>query len=128
VDNNDVENAVWHYLCNARVVGAEKARAAVLKIGRDRRIPMMEVYELFCGRAKPESVLAAARAAPEQQRKQALFLADLYLGLYYEAVGKAAQSRQQMTRAAAAAPAGGYMGDVARVHLMLRQEHAAGTQ
>jgi lipoprotein NlpI len=62
VDTNDVENAVWHYLCNARLVGADKARAAMLKIGRDRRVPLMEVYELFRGRATPDDVLRAARA------------------------------------------------------------------
>lgn len=43
VDTNDVENAVWHFLCNARLVGVEKARKEVLKIGRDSRVPMTQV-------------------------------------------------------------------------------------
>src|SRR5262249_55171572 len=60
VDTNDVENAVWHYLCTARLLGADKARASLLKIGKDARVPMMEVYALFGGKAKPEDVLAAA--------------------------------------------------------------------
>ena len=51
-DTNDVENAVWHYLCNARAVGVEKARAAILKIGKDGRVPMMEVYALYVGSSR----------------------------------------------------------------------------
>jgi len=50
VDTNDVENAVWRYLCMAKSVGVEKARAQILKIGRDKRKPMMEVYALFAAR------------------------------------------------------------------------------
>src|SRR5262249_54864785 len=34
VDTNDVENAVWHFLCVARQDGLARARATVLKIGR----------------------------------------------------------------------------------------------
>lgn len=36
-DSNDVENAVWRFLCMAKAVGTPKARAAMLKIGDDRR-------------------------------------------------------------------------------------------
>jgi lipoprotein NlpI len=50
VDSNDVENAVWRYLCMARAEGVPKARAALLKIGKDNRVPMKEIYELFAGR------------------------------------------------------------------------------
>src|SRR5262249_19581708 len=57
VDTNDVENAVWHYLCNARAAGAEKARKELLKVGNDRRVPMTEVYALYAGKARPDDVL-----------------------------------------------------------------------
>jgi lipoprotein NlpI len=82
---DDVENATWHYLCNARLVGVEKARAALLKIGKDRRVPFMEVYALYAGKAKPDDVLKAARAGnpSEDELKERLFYAHLYLGLYY---------------------------------------------
>src|SRR5262249_57763152 len=53
VDTNDVENAVWHFLCNARRLGIEKARTQMLKIGKDRRVPMMDVYDLYRGKIKP---------------------------------------------------------------------------
>lgn len=68
VDTNDVENAVWHYLCNARLTGATQARAGLLKIGRDQRVPMMQVYALFAGTAQPTDVPNAVRTAPVAQR------------------------------------------------------------
>jgi lipoprotein NlpI len=121
IDTNDVENAVWHFLCNARLVGAEAARAALLKIGKDQRVPLMQVYALFAGKAKPDDVLTAAQAGspPAQELKGRLFYAHLYLGLYHEAMGNARQTREHLTRAAEDFPMGHYMWEVARVHVEL---------
>jgi len=118
VDTNDVENAVWHYLCNARANGVAKARAALLKIGKDGRVPMMEVYALYGGEAKPDDVLAAARAGEPRpaELKQRLFYAHLYLGLYYEAEGDKKKALEHIAKAADDYPITHYMGDVARVH------------
>jgi lipoprotein NlpI len=118
VDTNDVENAVWQYICNARVVGAEKARAGLLKIGKDPRVPLMEVYALFGGKAKPDDVLKAAEAGKptEDQLKVRLFYAHLYLGLYFESEGDKKKALEHMTKAAEDYYFPGYMGDVARVH------------
>jgi lipoprotein NlpI len=121
VDTNDVENAVWHYLCNARLIGADKARAELLKIGRDRRAPMTEVYALFAGTARPADVLAAAGAVRKAEQAPANFLAHLYLGLYYESIRDEKKMLEHMKQAADAR-LGGYMGDVARVHLMVRKK------
>src|SRR5947209_5604591 len=45
---NDVENAVWHFLCNAKVKGLEKARGDMLKVKKDPRGEyMMKIYQLF---------------------------------------------------------------------------------
>jgi lipoprotein NlpI len=121
VDTNDVENSVWHFLCNARLVGVEAARAGLLKIGKDQRVPMMEVFALFAGKSKPEDVLQAAQAgspaAPEL--KSRLFFAHLYLGLYHEAMGDARRAREHLTKAAEDYPMGHYMWEVARVHVEL---------
>jgi lipoprotein NlpI len=119
VDANDVENSVWHFLCNARLVGIEKARAAMPKIEHDRRKPMMEVYRLFQGRARPADVLGALPGAAPAEREQATFLAHLYLGIYYDVTGDRRQALTELSQAADGAKAGGYMGDVARVHLAL---------
>ncbi len=125
VDTNDVENAVWHFICNARVVGVEKARGQVLKIGKDRRVPMTEVYELFKGQRKPEEVLAAAEAGKVDAnlRRQQLFYAHLYLGIYHDILGDKKKALGHLTEAAGKYRIGHYMGDVARVHeQILRKE------
>src|SRR6266404_1344317 len=44
INSNDVENAVWHFLCLARSAGIDKARAALLKVENDPRVPMMQIY------------------------------------------------------------------------------------
>jgi lipoprotein NlpI len=126
VDTNDVENAVWHYLCVARTAGVAKARAALLKIGSDRRVPMMEVYALFAGQAQPADVLAAAQAGTPtaEQLQQRLFYAHLYLGLYHEAAGEPVRALEHLTKAAADYRLPHYMGDVARVHVELRRQES----
>ncbi len=117
---DDVENAVWHFLCNAKVQGIEKARAQMLKIGKDKRVPLMEIYDLFLGKCKPADVLAAAGAgdAPAELRKQQLFYAHLYLGLYYDALGDKRKALEHLNPAASKYRFG-YMGDVANVHAKL---------
>ncbi len=121
---DDVENAVWHFLCNAKLQGIDKARGDMLKVGKDKRVPMMEVYDLFLGKCKPADVLAAAQAGdvPAELRKQQLFYAHLYLGLYYDALGDKRKALEHMNLAAGKYRLG-YMGDVAHVHSdLLRKE------
>ena len=122
VNPNDVENAVWHFLCVARTNGLKQARAALIPIRGDARVPMMEVHALFAERIKPEDVLKAASAGnptPAKRQRQ-LFFAHLYLGLHYEVLGDDKLAREHITKAAREYQTGDYMGDVARVHLQLR--------
>jgi lipoprotein NlpI len=126
VDTNDVENAVWHFLCAVRAENLAKARASMLKIGRDARVPMMRVYDLYRGSCKPADVLAAAEAGKptDAERKQRLFYAHLYLGLNYDVTGNARKALEHMTLAAEKYRIPHYMGDVARVHLdLLRKQN-----
>jgi len=120
VDDNDVENAVWRYLCMARSVGVEKARRDILHIKDDRRVPMMQVYALFAGQAKPDDVLEAARAGNPDPRTlhERLFYAHLYLGLHYEVNGDPKQAREHIEQAEKRR-IGHYMWDVAHVHAEL---------
>src|SRR5262249_14906501 len=128
VDTNDVENAAWHYLCTARQVGVAKARASLLKIGNDRRVTMMQAYALYSGQAKPEDVLKAVEEGQPTaaQRRQRLFYAHLYLGLYYEAAGDQKLARAHIRQAAEDYKMPHYMGDVARVHLELFDQEPKG--
>ena len=51
----------------------------------------------------------------------AKFYADLYVGMYYEALGKSDESFRHIKRAAENPVAkDSYMGDVARLHVKLR--------
>jgi tetratricopeptide (TPR) repeat protein len=116
VNAADVENAAWHFLCVARAESVAAARAALLPVGPDSRVPMREIYRMFRGELSPEQVLAAAGARPEGQ-----FYAHLYLALYAEAAGDRARTLEQLRSAAdnRYAAVGGYMHMVARVHLTL---------
>jgi lipoprotein NlpI len=118
VNPNDVENAAWHFLCVARAESPAAARKALLPVGPDARVPMRQVYELFRGAMTPDEVLGAAGRQPAAQ-----FYAQLYLGLYFEAIGDNRRALEHIRSAADAryASAGDYMHMVARVHLKLLQ-------
>jgi lipoprotein NlpI len=119
VNPNDVENPAWHFLCVARAESPEKARAALLPVGPDQRSPMREIYQMFKGTMAPEAVLKAAGNEPSSQ-----FFAELYVGLYYDALNDAARAREHLTAAASPrfADAGGYMYRVATLHPRLRSK------
>jgi tetratricopeptide (TPR) repeat protein len=112
VNPNDVENATWHFVCVARAESPDAARAALLPVGPDQRVPMTEIYQMFTGEITPAEVLTAAGGEP-----RAVFYAELYVGLYLEAQGDAAAA-EHIRKAADPryADAGGYMQMVARVH------------
>jgi lipoprotein NlpI len=124
-DSNDVENAVWRYMCMARADGIPKARKALLKIGPDKRVPMRQVYELFRGALKPDDVLAKAKEGkpePELLNRQ-LFYAHLYVGIHYDLEGDKKKALEHLQQATENHRFGHYMWDVARVHRdLLRKE------
>ncbi|HET9468673.1 MAG TPA: hypothetical protein VFO48_09685 [Vicinamibacterales bacterium] len=113
VNPDDVENAAWHFLCVAREQTPDKARAALLPVGPDARVPMREVYQMFRGTLMPDDVLKAGGSSPSGQ-----FYAHLYVGLYSEAIGRKDLALKHIKEAASDrfAPVGGYMHMVARVH------------
>ncbi len=117
-DSNDVENAVWRFMCMARKDGVAKARKEILKIGDDKRVPMRQVYDLYKGDMNPDDVFAAAKngkPAPAQL-SQRLFYAHLYVGIYEEILGNKKAAYEHMQKATEAHRIGHYMWDVARVH------------
>jgi len=114
VNPDDVENAAWHFLCVARAESPARAKAALLPVGPDQRVPMHEVYEMFKGAMTPEQVMKAAGDSASGQ-----FYGNLYLGLYFEATGDPKRARTSLETAASERfrPVGGYMHMVARVHV-----------
>jgi len=126
VNPNDVENAVWHFLCTARLSGVEAARASLIPITGDARVPMAQVQSLFAGKAKPQDVLTAAEAGDPKspRRNEQIFYAHLYLGLYYEATGDDLKCREHIEKAATQFPSDSPMGDVARVHAQVLKQRS----
>ena len=125
--DNDVENSVWRYLCMAPIEGSDKARSAILPIRDDRRVPMMQVFELYRGNLKPDDVLAACRRDDPEPETLAgrLFYAHLYLGLYHEVAGEMELADKYISLAADKKLAENprinrYMWDVARIHADLK--------
>lgn len=120
----DVENAVWHLLCNARVRGLEAARKDMLKVSQDGRVPMMEVYKLFAGTSTIEKVMAAADAGNPmtEERQTRRFYANLYCGLFVEMTQQPDRAYELISKAVKSYPVKHYMMNVAEVHLKLRKK------
>ena len=124
-DSNDVENAVWRFMCMVRSVGIEKARKDMLKIGNDRRVPMRQVYDLYKGELKPDDVFAACKAGQPEPGplSQRLFYAHLYVGIYFDLLNDKKKAFEHLDLATEKHRIGHYMWDVARVHRdLLRKE------
>ncbi|EAQ81397.1 hypothetical protein [Blastopirellula marina] len=128
--SNDVENAAWRFLCMAQADGVDKAKAELLPIAGDGRVPMMTLYRFYRGQATEQQVLDEVEADEigETQRAGRRFYAALYLGLYHEATGHAdkaapylAQAASKELRDAAQGAINGYMADVARIHWTRKQ-------
>lgn len=117
VNPDDVENSAWHFLCVAKAESPAAAKAKMLPVGPDRRVPMREIDQMFRGRLAPAAVLTAADGSAAAE-----FYAHLYVGLYLEAIGDSALGLAEIRIAASPryANVGGYMHDVARVHVRAR--------
>lgn len=124
-EDNDVENAVWRVMCMARIkrAGLQKAQEEILVVRRDSRVPMMEVYALFGGKATPEDVQQAIqRGAPdEQELHRRTFYGNLYLGLYYDMTGDRKRAVERL-QSAVKHPIEHFMWDIAKLHLTILTE------
>jgi lipoprotein NlpI len=121
VNPNDAENAAWHFLCVAREDGPAVARASLLPVGPDSRIPLRTIYELYRGRSTPAEVMSVAASAPADRRSSALFYGELYIGLYHFILDENDKA-VEILQAASGRDFPHYMRDVARVHLALHGE------
>ena len=117
VNPQDVENAAWHYLCNVRGAGKEKAQGKLIDVTKDRRVPMAEIQKLFAGTLKPDDVLAAGDKVKGEGRTAARFYAHLYVALWYDAEGDAKKVAEHLTEAVEKCEVPDFMWDVANAHL-----------
>lgn len=124
VNSNDVENAVWHFLCVVKLEGADAARRALIPIEGDTRVPMAQIHDLFAGEGTEAKVLEAASDAqtPAARRKNHLCYAHLYLGLYHEGIGNEEKALKHLKLAAVDHFQPHYMGETARVFYEARKK------
>lgn len=126
VNPADVENVTWHFACVAREAGLEAARAAILPVGDDARVPMKEILALYDGSGDAAAVLAAADTGPDAARRNQRCYAHLYLGMYAEATGDVDEARRHIMLAAGPFAMDHFMGRIARLHAKLRGWQPAG--
>ena len=122
VNPDDVENAAWHFACLARANSPAAARAALIPIEGDPRVPMAQIHQMFAGKATPADVLTAATAnnpTPNELNRH-LFYAHLYIALYCESTGKDEEAKKHLTESLKH-EVPDYMYGVAKVHAQLRK-------
>jgi len=128
VNPQDVENAVWHLLCESQISDLPQARKKLIQISEDPRVPMSEIYEMFAGRMTPEQVVKAADTTSagvtkgSHEHKLQYYFAWLYIGLYQEMLGQHEAALESLKKAEEYNPLGktNFMGQVARIHLQRR--------
>ncbi len=116
VNEHDVEETVWRYLCQAQFQGAHAARVGLLPVRSDPRPVMGWVYQLFAGACDVEQMVAQWGDAGRGDR----FYSSLYVGLYCEAERDGTRARHYISQAADMQVIEDYMGWVAIVHQRLR--------
>lgn len=123
LNTQDVENSVWHLLCQAKLTSVDEARQSMIQINGDFRVPMKQVFQLFAGTATPEDVLKASGYKQGSLRQSSeLYHGLIYVGLYYEMMGDQDASIDAMEQAVECLPPMvGLMSHVADTHLKLRK-------
>jgi lipoprotein NlpI len=122
-DDVDREAGLWKYIAQAATLGADKARAGLLKYHKDDREPLPSIYRLFAEELTPEQLLKTVDAQlPEKVREQRMFYIELYLGLWHDAHQRPAVALPHFRAATAnrwgrtASYGPNYMWHVARLH------------
>ncbi|MEO6244760.1 MAG: hypothetical protein ABIQ12_04930 [Opitutaceae bacterium] len=121
-DGRDRENGIWKFLADAKVLGLEPARRAMLTYTRFDREPFPTLYEMFAGTKTTAAFLADLRTRKLNAKPSVMFFAHYYAGLNEHLLGRRAEAIQ-LLREAVANPWGrtaeggpAYMWQVARLH------------
>ena len=130
-DDVDREAGLWKYIAQAPTLGADKARAGLLKYKKDDREPMPTIYRLFEEELTPADLLKSVDAKlSENVREQRLFYIELYLGLWHDAHKRPAEALPHFRAATAnrwgrsASYGPNYMWHVGRLHYERLAERA----
>ena len=92
VNPNDVEEAVWKFISDAKVSGKEEARKKFSKVGMDSRRIMESIRSMFEQDLKPDSVFPWDMLAGYRGDANS-FYAKLYSALWYDIEGDSERYR-----------------------------------
>jgi tetratricopeptide (TPR) repeat protein len=110
VNPNDVEEALWKFLSDAKLQGVGQARKNFLKVGGDARPIMKLCLKLYQDESEtPQTIFSTRDLAGDDANS---FYASLYTGLWYDAFGhhdKALEFLAQSLKTRYAAESGDYM-------------------
>jgi len=121
----DVENAVWHYLCSVKAgKKKEDARKDLIAVKDDNRVPMKKIHDMFAGKCQPAEVIAevAKLKLAGEALKEAEFYGHLYVALYYDSEGKVEDCLKHLKEAVEKHKIGHYMWDVGAAHLKVLEK------
>lgn len=121
-DGGDRENGIWKFFGDAKVLGLEPAREAMLVYTRFDREPFPTLYEMFAGRKTTDDFLTDLTTRKLAGDERVMFFANYYAGLNEEVLGRRARALELLREAVASSwgrtaengPA--YMWQVARLH------------
>lgn len=120
VNSHDVEESIWHFMCNAMLKGIEFAQKELLEIDDERRAACRLAYETFRGEIAVEQLEDFDR---ESVSKHDRFYRELYAGLWYEVNGNEDKARECMLQAARDPLENDYMSRIAVMHCQFRHWH-----
>ena len=121
-DGGDRENGIWKFLGDAKLLGLEPARRAMLIYTRFDREPFPALYAMFAGERSSDAVFAEMKAKKLTDNATVMFFANYYAGLNEDILGHREKAATLLSEAVALAwrNRGGaepsYMWQVARLH------------
>ena len=121
-DGGDRENGIWKFLGDAKTLGLEPARRAMLAYTRFDREPFPALYAMFAGEKTGDEVFAEMKTKDLTANATVMFFANYYAGLNEDFLGHREKAVTLLREAVAlgwrnrggAEPS--YMWQVARLH------------
>ena len=120
-DGGDRENGIWKFLGDAKSLGLEPARKAMLEYTRFDREPFPALYAMFAS-GKTDALFAEMATKDLTANEPVMFFASYYAGLHEEILGHREKARELLAKAVAGgwknrgSSEPSYMWQVARLH------------
>src|ERR1043166_7125978 len=97
-DGRDRENGIWKFLADAKLVGLDAARRAMLVYPRFDREPFPALYEMFAGAKTTALLFEDLKSRKLTEDPRVMFFAHYYAGLNEDLLGRRAQALEGSAR------------------------------